>query len=355
MTGAAHGSFPGADGRRRRAAGWRVWGLLACAAIAPACGGSGASMVNACASPAASFAITDDTNYSFTDSISIEMSTLKDATDLTFDWGSVTTDFLGKPVDAANDIDVVLISLWHMTPDVIKDNIKHDMLPLGANVGVITTYPDGSYTSKNLLGFDLLGNPLPPADLWMRFDTSDPSFQYPQDQYTFLMMASTGTTLGKNARMLSLFNLDPSSTKTSLTMTNASAQLDFTANLTAARAIGVPAGVPGLTIDWSQMTVNALGNPYIHGQITLAAVAHYASKTLPELEQQFQNLQEIADGWWSGPVISGASIDLGTLVDGSGAAFPGVDTNGVWLAALFCTDNCNNPAPWSITVLEACN
>ena len=82
-------------------------------------------------------------------------------------------------------------------------------------------------------------------------------------------------------------------------------------------------------------------------------MAHYSTATVADLQKQFLDLQDIADGWWSGPVVSGASINLGALVDAGGATFPGIDSSGVWLAALFC-GNCNNPAPWSITILEPC-
>jgi hypothetical protein len=101
------------------------------------------------------------------------------------------------------------------------------------------------------------------------------------------------------------------------------------------------------------MTKNALGNLYDYSEITLAAVAHYKTETLPQLQQDFLNLEDIADGWWSGPVVAGASIDLSGLVDADAAAFPGIDGTGVWMAALFC-GNCNNPAPWSITILQPC-
>jgi hypothetical protein len=101
------------------------------------------------------------------------------------------------------------------------------------------------------------------------------------------------------------------------------------------------------------MTTNAIGNAYTYSQITLAAVAHYKTETLAQLQANFLNLEDIADGWWSGPVVSGASIDLSGLTDSGGAAFPGIDGTGVWMAALFC-GNCNNPAPWSITILQPC-
>ena len=130
--------------------------------------------------------------------------------------------------------------------------------------------------------------------------------------------------------------------------------MDWEAHLANAKPFLVPAGQPGLSIEWGNMTTNAIGNPYDKSQITEAVVAHYASLTLTDLEEQFLYLEERADGWWSGEVVSGSTMDLSTLTDKNGATFPGIDSSGVWLVALFCTANCNNPAPWSITVLKPC-
>ena len=52
-------------------------------------------------------------------------------------------------------------------------------------------------------------------------------------------------------------------------------------------------------------------------------------------------------------MTAGRTIDLSTLTDANGNAFPGIDDSGVWMAALFC-GKCNNPAPWSITILQPC-
>jgi hypothetical protein len=307
----------------------------------------------ACADPTASVVITDDTNYTLSDQFTIQLVTLRDNTDLVFDWSRLTTDFFGKPVNPATDINLVLLALWSLTPDQIEADLKVDNIPLSANAGIITSYPDGTYTSKDLFDFNLLGQPLPMDQVSMFFDTSTPNYAYPQNQYTFMAMASTGTTPGKGARAIALFHIDPSATTTELDLTNDSTKLDYSVNLLRAAPVLVPAAVAALTLDWSQMTVNMLGNPYIASQITQVAVAHYATATLPDLQRQFLDLQDIADGWWSGPVVSGASIGLGALVDAGGATFPGIDSSGVWLAALFC-GNCNNPAPWSITILEPC-
>ena len=329
----------------------------AAAALAGGCGGAGGPPAPirsaACDDPAASVVITDATNYTLSNDFTIQLSRLKDNTDLNFDWSGITRDFFGKTVDPAADIDIFLISLWSLKPDEIRAQLKADTLPLTSNSGVITTFPDGTYTSQHLLGFNELGNPLPVDQLWSRFNTADPNFVYPQDQYTFLAMAASGTEVGKGARMLAMFNIDPAAPDTELRMTNDSTKLSYSVDLLRGAPMQVPAGVPALTIDWSQMTKNAIGNKYDYHQITGAAVAHFAGKTVGELESQFLALEDIADGWWSGPVLAGNTISLGALADKSGATFPGIDGDGVWMAALFCT-NCNNPAPWSITILQPC-
>lgn len=315
-------------------------------------GGTGAACATA---GAATFSITDDTNYSFTSTLDIEMHTLKDHTDIVFDWSALTRDFYGADMDSAEDIDQVLISLWDLTPEELEYHINIDDLARGANEGAIMVYPDGSYTSTHLLSFGLLGDPLPNEDeIWKRFDTSRPDYQFPQNEHTFLLMAATGTDLGVGGRMLSLFNVDPSSSDTTLALGNDSTKLDWDVELEAAVPVSVPAGEPHLTIDWSPMTVNALGNEYLGTQITQAVVGHFATDSISELEQDFLQLKNAATGWWSGKVLIGKSIDLGTLTDADGATFPGIDASGTWMVALFCTTSCSNPAPWSLTVLRAC-
>lgn len=303
--------------------------------------------------PTAAVVLTDETNYSLSVAFDISRVVLQNHADLVFDWSQLTVDFFGKTVNPTADINTVSISLWNLTPSGIEEKLKRDTLPLTSNSGVITTFPDGSYTHMNLTGFDELGNPLPIDELWARFDVTTPNYQYPQDQYTFLVMAQSGADVGKQPHSLAFFNIDTSSTTTQLNLKNDSTKLSYTVDLEKAHPVLVPAGVPAVTLDWSQMTTNCLGNDYDGSQITRAAVAHYAGKSLADLQSQFLNLEDIADGWWSGAPPAGRTIDLSTLTDKNGAAFPGIDDSGVWMAALFC-GNCNNPAPWSITILQPC-
>lgn len=298
--------------------------------------------------------ITDETNYSFRNTLQVQTTTLKDATDLRFDWGNLTRDFFGQPLNPGEDVDLVLLSLWGMTPAELQENLQNDNLPLGANKGAITYYADATTTSANLLEFDIIGNPLPEDELWKIFDTQHPEFTFPQDTHTFMLTAGTGTQLGRGARMLAFFNLDPASENTELVLGDTTTILDYEARITQAVPVAIPPGTASLEVDWSEMTTNALGNAYSPFQITEAVVANFGARTPDELERNFLELESLAEGWWHGEVLAGTSIELSTLVDASGNPFAGIDDDGLWLLALFCTKDCNNPAPWSLTILQTC-
>ena len=315
-------------------------------------GGSGPSAT--CDAPDGMLMITDDTNYSLPSSLEVKSAKLKDATDLTFDWSGIGHDLFGRTVDARVDIDLLLVSLWRLTPAELTRDLERDALSPNDSVGLITTYPKDDYTSQHLLGFDYTGNPIPEGDIWRYFDTKNPDFHYPADTHTFLVIAETGTVLGKGARMFGYFTLDPAATETKLTLDDASAKVTYTVNLEQARPVRVPAATPGVTIDWRKMTTNALGNPYDWNQINDAVVAHFTNETLADLDADFLNLESLAEGFWKGEVKAGRSIELSTLVNANQEPFPGIDDSGIWMAALFCTINCGNPAPWSITILKPC-
>src|SRR5262245_11291410 len=59
-----------------------------------------------CSAEPFSFSITDETNYGFTNTVDVAMTTLKDATDLTFDWSALTRDFFGRSLDPLADINM---------------------------------------------------------------------------------------------------------------------------------------------------------------------------------------------------------------------------------------------------------
>ena len=304
--------------------------------------------------------ITNDTNYQLSSDLTVASQTIKDGTDITFDWSAVTKDFYGRPVDPVADIDGVLVTLWGLTETQLRDNINQDKLRPKNAKGALTAFPKefpegSSLTSVKLLEMNSFGNEVPIEEIEQRFVTTQENYAYPQDTNTFMMSVSSGSDPTKNSRMVGFFKLDAAAANSTLALTGDSAKMTFEVHLANIMQILVPASQAALTIDWSQMLTNAVGGEFLVSQITEAVVAHYASLTLEGLEEQFLDLENIADGWWSAEVTSGSSIDLSTAKDASGAVFPGIDASGVWLVALFPNPKLyNNPAPWSITVLRPC-
>ena len=221
------------------------------------------------------------------------------------------------------------------------------------NKGAIATFPTGN-TSETLFNFvSPDGSILPHGTIDGYFDTTQEGYQYPQDQYTFMLIAAHGTTAGKDSRMIRFFTLDPDATETELALTDDSMVLNFTTNLATMMPVPVPTGLPNLVVDWENMYENALGNEFVLTKITEVMVAQYVGQSRAQLDADFLNLRETPAQKWTGEVEEGFSMDLSTLTDDTGAAFTGIDTTGVWLVALFC-DSCNNPAPWAIIVLQPC-
>jgi hypothetical protein len=183
----------------------------------------------------------------------------------------------------------------------------------------------------------------------------DPATWTPANS-TFAIVAQTGPNLGTDIRMLQSFELDPSSTNTTVTLTNSSTTLTYTADLHSLHPTGVPAGTAALTLDWSQIQNNALGNSfgntanYPTTSITSAIVGHY-TQSLSELESQFLDLQTIAQDLYTAKTPYGNTLDFTTLRDSNGNSFPGVSSDGTWLVGLIC-GTCQNPAPWYLSVLE---
>jgi hypothetical protein len=160
--------------------------------------------------------------------------------------------------------------------------------------------------------------------------------------------------------MIQSFRLDPASTNTTVTMTSSSTQLEYTTDLHTLKATGIPAGQGAVTLDWGQMTTNALGNEFIATNITSVLVGHY-TQTPAQLESQFLDLELIATGLYRGcvgdapcTIPNGTKVDLSALKNDAGQSFAGIDGTGTWIVALQC-GGCRNPAPWYLSVLKPCS
>ncbi len=346
--------------RNPRAAGARVRRpllLLAVSlALAAGCGDEAASgslchEVKAGPGGEVTVTLTDAQNYTFVSDMTIASTRVKPRSDLLFDWAGLDQDLVGQPLDPRKDVDLLQVMVWRLPGSQLATKLNRDDWTISDLVAIAVTQPDNKTTSARY--FDLLtagASPVPRADL---LDFADPEV-YPPAQYSRSVMLSSGTILGMNPKVLALFEPAAGETNTTVRITAASTDLDFDADLRSLRRVPVPAGSARITVDWTAgVQRNALGKTFLPTYITEVLVAHYPDHTPAQLEEGFLNLELLARGLWRATVPSGTSVRLDRLRDDTGQAFAGVSRQGTWVLALIC-GLCSNPAPWFLTVFEAC-
>ena len=324
--------------------------FLLLALVVPACGSNepGASAAVVC--KGTSIVANELNNYAFSSTLTFPPIAIAPNTELTFDWSGVTTDFIGHSLDTKKDLNTISILMWNLPLADLQTELNSDSLKQSdLTVVPLSVITDGNSTSAKLFSFTLNGNPVTSSDILPYFSADN----YPPENHTYLATAATGTIVGQNTKMLQSFQIDPNSTNNTVTMTSKSTKLTYAANLHSLIATGIPAGQAAITLDWSQMKTNALGNTFTWTSITSALVAHY-TQTPAELEKKFLDIELIAADLYRGNIDTGATVDFSSLQDSNGTVFPGIDGTGTWIVALRC-GSCRNPAPWYLSILKPCS
>ncbi|HEY7376647.1 MAG TPA: hypothetical protein VIF57_31095 [Polyangia bacterium] len=326
----------------------RVASLLVCLA---AVGCSSSGQATACFG--ANVVASEQNDYTFFSSITLQPVTVAHMSNLAFDWSGLTHDFEGHALAPATDLDMAIVMFWDLPLAKFEMELNADALytqdlifspPLSLQLA-----SGAAPTSAHLYDFTVNTTTVTPAMINQYFDAA----QYTPANSTFIVGVQTGAELGRQIRMLQAFNLDASSTVTDVALTDDSTKLAYTANLHDLTITGVPGGTAALTLDYSKMTTNGLGRAFMEGYVTSAVVGHY-TQTPAQLETQFLDLDRIATATYRADIQSGSILDFTTLKDENGASFAGIDDSGTWLVGLIC-GNCRNPAPWYMTILKPCS
>jgi hypothetical protein len=289
-------------------------------------------------------------NYQFSSAIQLDKVKVKSMSDLMFNWGGVNKDFLGHTVDPVKDLTSIFVLVVDLPVATFEAQLDNDTFREADVVALpppLFTPMNGETSATLFTNFTAGGNPVDLTNAGMYLNAST----YPPATSTFALAAETGSNLGFGIRMIQAFDLDDSSTNTTVTLTNTSTKLSFQADLHSAHPTGVPAGTAALMLDWSSMMgkMTALGTPFDPTQITHAIVGHY-NLSISQLEAQFLDLQTIATDLYQVDIPAGTVLDFTTLTDAKSNPFPGVSSDGTWLVGLIC-GMCRNPAPWYMTVL----
>jgi hypothetical protein len=310
-------------------------------------GGSGGSGV--CNS---SLIVADEVNnYQFSSTLTLPSVTVKPSTEIHFEWGGLTKDFLNHGLNPMTGVENINVIVWQLPENELAQKLNDDSLDAadGQPPAVLETM---GATSADLFDFKTVAGDDIPQETFDEY--LDPAV-FPPATNTYTAILAVGDISGDNeVKMLQAFKLDPASTNSTVTLTNDSATLAYDAKLGLLQPTLVPAGSAAIEIDWGDVETNAMGAEFLPTQILRARVAHY-NETPAELEDKFLDLELIATATYEAPVLSGTSIMLNELKTESGQTFPGIDASGTWLLALFCGNMCNNPAPWYLTILKTCN
>jgi hypothetical protein len=316
--------------------------------MALGCGGGTGAQPTMCFG--ANVVANERNDYAFSSTIRLPPVTVAQMSNLAFDWGGLTRDFLGHPLSPATDLDMAIMMIWNLPLAQFEEDLNADALyTADLVVSPPLNLPLAGATSGQLYEFLVNGTAVTPEMFNIYFDAA----MYTPAISTFIIGVQTGSDLGRGIRMLQAFNLDASSSVTNVALTNDSTRLTYTANLHSLTITGVPGGTPALSLDWSQMQTNALGAAFQPGYVTSAVVGHY-TQTPAELEARFLDLDMLAAATYRADIPAGSVLDFTTLRDDNGAGFPGIDDTGTWLVGLIC-GNCRNPAPWYMTILKPCS
>lgn len=299
-----------------------VLGLLA--ACAP-----GVDTATQAAPPCDPCALTDADNYSYQPDLIAPTVAVAPGEDLQVSWAELEHDLLGAPLDPRS-LDLARVLVFPtLGPDEVLAALARDNLSQAQVTAVLACTPADA--ACHLSDFNLLGNNL--------------------DVQTYLQPGS-GTWLIVPARSTepgaaSLIFLDPQAGVARvgrLSIPEGAARLTVAVDLVGLDPTPVAEGARP-TLDWSALTVDALGNAIERSRFDRVMLARF-EEDLPTLERRFLEIEGLAADLWEQDVTGATRLSLADL-DG----FDGFSAEGTWLLGIRCS-TCQNPAPRFLTVLD---
>ncbi|MFN7142333.1 MAG: hypothetical protein ACK4YP_01035 [Myxococcota bacterium] len=303
--------------------------LLPLALLAACAGASGASV-----EPCTACALTDVNNYAYTSDLRIGTLVVPEHADATIRWDGLTRDIRGGAIDPVADLgEARLIAFRDLAPEEVAYALAHDDLEQ-ADVGAyVTCAPEEARCA--LSEFGMFGNSI------------DIQQYFAEGYGTWLLALGAPRALGADAMVF----LDPraDATATEVALLDTTSRLNVDVDLRSLAPVVVPTVEPGITLDWSGLAHDGLGDPVDPATIDEVWVGRFQEGPA-ELEREVFALEELAELTWTMKVDGTTSADLTDLVGETD--FLGIDRQGTWVVALRCR-TCTNPAPRLLTFLEA--
>ncbi len=280
----------------------------------------------------------DDNNYAFDGRLDGPTISLAAESDATIDFADLDKDLQCHDLDPVADIDnVALLMFRYLTETEVEAGLSTDSLAM-ADMSLYISYEPGDATSFRLSDLSFFG--------------TDPEIEgeFKEGNGSFLVLLTSGTTVGSGARMIGFLEPSASETSTSGVLDDGCSVLDYEADLTSLKPLAVLPSGPW-TLDWTAATQTGQATELVDTKVTSVMLAYYAELTMADLETQFLDIELLADRTWTLEHAGGTTADLSLLLDASdGSAFTGFEAEGTYLLALRC-GTCPSPAPLVLTQL----
>lgn len=288
--------------------------------------------------PTGALVLDDAHNYTYSGTVTAEVFPAEPNADVCLDWSALATDLRGRAMTAADVEQVFLIRLGG-TPTEVMEALASNTLTQSTVEDYRAFDNDAAASGACLSDFAILGNAFDPTTEFVCVEGSS-------------WLVSLVTTSGDRMDFRGLAFLDPCAGggDGTVTIDDTTASIDFVADLRSAAPLRAPAGVTG-SLDWSALTTDAIGREIDPELFDRLLIGKIDAADVSEVERLFVRLDEEAAGIWRLDTYGTDHAELAGATDASGAAFPGFDTEGVWLVGLECL-SCTSPAPAALAVVE---
>ncbi len=280
----------------------------------------------------------DENNYAFDGALDGPTITLAAGQDAEIDFSALDHDLQCHELDPVADIDNVAVLLFrYLSEAEVESGLSNDTLDM-SDLSAYLSYEPGDATSFRLSDLSFFG--------------TDPEIEgeFIPGNGSFLVLLTTGTTVGSGARMIGFLSPSDSSSNTTGSLSDGCSVLTYEADLSSLRPLTVLQAGPW-NLDWSSVTTTGQGGAFTSTDVTSIMLAYYENLDAAALEAQFLDIEIVADRMWTAEHPGGTTADLSLLADSvDGSVFPGFASEGTYLLALRCA-SCPNPAPLVLTEL----
>lgn len=280
--------------------------------------------------------VDDTNNFTYTADLTVASVPLAAATDNLLGWEGLTHDIHGGLLAPMTDVDEAqLIGFRDLSQAAIADGLANETLEQADVTLYVVCTPDSSTCNM--------------SDFRIGRSGVDLSKYFLPDMGNWLLALSANGKPGAGG----LLFLEPEASAPDFAhVTDASSRLDVTVDFHSLTPLGVPRDDAAVTLDWSGVATDGLGNAFQPAEIDGAYIARFDAP-LDDLEVDPVDLVTRGDAsYWKADVtgMSQANLAAFTNTVDPGQTFPGIDSEGTWLFALTCS-SCTNPAPRFVTVL----